>query len=110
MNATHAVPITTIPTLPEGIEFDGLSRLAARPSPRPVRAVGAKGLSRIRSVLSRLPSLDDVTEMRNLASAEARKAKLAGQEGRAEYCLAIADEADSILEAASCQGEPPSLV
>lgn len=107
MNATHAVPITTIPTLSEAIEFNGLSRLVARPAPRCTRPVATEILAQIRSVLGRLPSLDDVTEMRTLAHSEAGAAKRAGKEERAEYYLAIVNEADSILEAAICQAEPP---
>jgi hypothetical protein len=107
MNATHAVPITTIPTLPETIAFDGLSRLVSVQTTCRSQPVDPKQASRIRSVLRRLPSLDDVTEMRTLANAEARAARHSGNEERAEYYLAIASEAESILEAAICQGEAP---
>ena len=107
MNATHAVPITTIPTLPETIEFEGLSRLVSVPTTCRSRPVSPKQAGRIRSVLRRLSSLDDVTEMRTLANAEALAARRSGDEERAAYYLAIASEAEAILEAAICQGEAP---
>lgn len=110
MNATHAVPITTIPTLPETIAFDGLSQLASKPTVCRSRSIDPRQASRIRSVLGRLSSLDDVTEMRTLAKAEARAARRSGDEGRAAYFLAVASEAESILEAAICQGEAPQPI
>jgi hypothetical protein len=64
--------------------------------------------ARIRRTLGRLRDLDNVTVIRELANTEAKAARRIGDDGRVAYCLAVAREAESILEVAICQEEAPS--